>query len=194
MSDRYISTSKRSKQDEERFKVLFRDYFASMCVFAGRYVQDGELARDVVHDVFCKIWENPAEWRGVSNVKNYLYTSVKNRCLDVLRREDIHRRYVEWEEKGEKESSEFFETEMLREEVYRLLDEAIALLPERSRDILLLKLQGLKNQEIADALSISVNTVNTLKANAYKVLRERLQAPYMLSLLLFFKKICFSIH
>lgn len=190
MSNRQ-TTRKRSEQEEEYFKILFRDYFASMCVFADRYLHDGEIARDVVHDVFCRIWENPSELTGVSNVKNYLYTSVKNRSLDVLRRENIHHRYVEWEREKEKEGEEFFESEVLREEVYCLLDRAIQLLPARSREILLLKLQGLKNQEIADKLNISVNSVNTLKANAYKVLREQLRDKYMLSLLLFLKKICF---
>lgn len=193
MSDLYAING-RSNQEEERFKALFRDYFASMCVFAGRYLQDGEMARDVVHDVFCRIWENPSELIGVANVKNYLYTSVRNRCLDALRRENIHQRYLEWEQKEEKESADFFETEMLREEVYRLLDQAIGLLPERSREILILKLRGFKNQEIADRLAISLNTVNTLKANAYKVLREQLREKYHLSLLLFLKNISFSIH
>lgn len=193
MSNRQ-TTSKRSKQEEEYFKILFRDYFASMCVFADRYLHDGEIARDVVHDVFCRIWENPSELTGVSNVKNYLYTSVRNRSLDVLRREDIHHRYVEWQREEGEESEEFFENEMLREEVYRLLDRAIQLLPGRSREILLLKLQGLKNQEIADQLNISVNSVNTLKANAYKVLREQLQGKDLLSLVFFLKKICYSIH
>ena len=44
---------KRGKQEEENFKILFRNYFVSMCVFANRYLEDGEMARDVVHDVFC---------------------------------------------------------------------------------------------------------------------------------------------
>ena len=39
---------KRGKQEEENFKILFRDYFVSMCVFANRYLEDGEMARDVV--------------------------------------------------------------------------------------------------------------------------------------------------
>lgn len=182
---------KRGKQEEENFKILFRDYFVSMCVFANRYLEDGEMARDVVHDVFCGLWENPSELVDVANVKNYLYTSVKNRCLDVLRRENIHHRYVEWEQENEKEREEFFEIETLREDVYRLLDQAIQLLPERTREILLLKLQGLKNQEIADQLHISVNSVNTLKANAYKVLRDQLHDQYFLSLLFFLKKVCF---
>ena len=177
---------KRGKQEEENFKILFRDYFVSMCVFANRYLEDGEMARDVVHDVFCGLWENPSELVDVANVKNYLYTSVKNRCLDVLRRENIHHRYVEWEQANEKEREEFFEIETLREDVYRLLDQAI-----RTREILLLKLQGLKNQEIADQLHISVNSVNTLKANAYKVLRDQLHDQYFLSLLFFLKKVCF---
>ena len=193
MSSRH-TINKRSKQEEESFKILFRDYFAPMCVFADRYLRDGEMSRDVVHDVFCRIWENPSELDGVANVKNYLYTSVKNRCLDVLRREDIHHRYVEWQQNEEKEGEDFFESEVLREEVYRLLDRAIQLLPGRSREILLLKLQGLKNQEIAEKLGVSVNTVNTLKANAYKVLREQLQDKYYLSLLFFLKTICYSIH
>ena len=46
----------RTKQEEEDFKTLFRDYFVSMCIFANRYLEDGEMARDVVHDVFCKLW------------------------------------------------------------------------------------------------------------------------------------------
>ncbi|MFR7876784.1 MAG: LuxR C-terminal-related transcriptional regulator [Butyricimonas paravirosa] len=50
---------------------------------------------------------------------------------------------------------------------------------------------GLKNQEIADQLHISVNSVNTLKANAYKVLRDQLHDQYFLSLLFFLKKVCF---
>ena len=163
MGDPHV-IKKRGKQEEEDFKILFRDNFASMCVFANRYLEDGEMARDVVHDVFCGLWENPS---------------------------DIHHRYVEWEQENEKEREEFFEIETLREDVYRLLDQAIQLLPERTREILLLKLQGLKNQEIADQLHISVNSVNTLKANAYKVLRDQLHDQYFLSLLFFLKKVCF---
>lgn len=189
MSDPNKQLQHRSGQDEEHFKVLFREYFASMCIFAERYLDDGEMAKDVVHDVFCGIWERPSELTGVSNVKNYLYTIVKNRCLDVLRRESVCHRYVERQLAEAKQSEAYFEVEVLREEVYRLLDKAIASLPDRSRDILLLKLQGLKNQEIAEKLNISVNTVNTLKANAYKVLRDLLQDKYLICWLFFLKKI-----
>ena len=80
MGDPHV-IKKRGKQEEEDFKILFRDYFASMCVFANRYLEDGEMARDVVHDVFCRLWENPSELVGVANVKNYLYTSVKTCCV-----------------------------------------------------------------------------------------------------------------
>lgn len=178
----------RSKQDEESFKTLFRTYFSSMCVFAEHYLNDGEMARDVVHDVFCGVWEDLAGLGQVSNVKNYLYTTVKNRCLDIIRREHVRDRCAERLQLEMKESEEFFEGEVLREEVYRMLDDAIQLLPERSREILLLKLEGLKNQEIADRLGVSVNTVNTLKANAYKTLRDELKEKFLLVLLFFFKK------
>ena len=187
MSDRQLYTG-RSKEDEECFKTLFRDYFASMCVFANHYLEDGEMAKDVVHDVFCEIWENPVKSDHVSNMKNFLYTIVKNRCLDILRREHVRQHCVEQLRLEMKEGEEYFEGEVLREELYRMLDEAIQLLPERSREILLLKLQGLKNQEIANKLGVSVNTVNTLKANAYKVLRERIKDRDLFFLLFLLEK------
>lgn len=190
MSDRQLYMG-RSKEDEECFKTLFRDYFASMCVFADHYLDDEEMAKDVVHDVFCEIWENPMRLEHVTNMKNFLYTIVKNRSLDILRREYVRHRCAERLQLEMKENEEYFEEEILREEVYRMLDDAIQLLPERSREILLLKLQGLKNQEIADKLDISVNTVNTLKANAYKVLREQLKDKHLRFLLFFVEKIDF---
>ena len=180
--------------DEERFKNLFHSYFASMCVFAERYLEDREAAKDVVHDVFCRIWEKPEELMAVDSVKNYLYMVVKNRCLNVLRRQCIHHLYSERSLLEVKGSDLFFEKEVAREELYRLLEKAIYTLPDRSQKILLLKLQGLKNQEIAERLNVSVNTVNTLKANAYKVIRVLLKDKYFLCYFLFLQKKRILIH
>lgn len=177
------------KDRKEKFQALFRAYYGSMCVFAARYLGDEEEAKDVVHDMFCHLWENPEELAKVTNERNYLYVLVRNRCLDVLRRREARDRYVRsCPQEEDKEDPVYFDEEVAREELYRLLDEGIKQLPEQGRKIILLKLQGLKNQEIADKLHVALSTVNTLKNNAYKTLRTFLEKRYY-AILLFLTKL-----
>lgn len=62
----------------------------------------------------------------------------------------------------------------IEEEYYRMVHHMIASLPRERREVMLLTLEGKKNEEIATELDISVNTVKTLKKRAYSYLRERL--------------------
>ena len=179
------------RERKERFQRLFRDYFASMCAFATRYLEDGEEAKDVAHDVFCYLWEHPAELERVEDERTYLYVVTRNKCLDILRRRSARSRYEQSVSSEEKEEPAFFSEEVDREELYRLLDEGIRQLPEQGRKIILLKLEGLKNQEIADRLHVALSTVNTLKNNAYKTLRAFLEKRYR-AILLFLTKIKFA--
>lgn len=185
VSGNQITEKKNSTVHEEKFKALFREYFSSMCVFACRYLTDTELSKDIVHDVFAGLWESPGQLDHLLNEKGYLYTLVRNHCLDVLRKQSVRDKYSANVEKSEKESEDFLEIETLREETYRQLDQAINKLPDRSREILRMKLTGMKNQEIAAKLNLSINTVNTLKTNSYKMLRDMLQDKFMICWLFF---------
>lgn len=172
---------------EEQFRILFKEYFASMCLFAARFLSDPELAKDAVHDVFINVWESSAQLNHLENEKGYLYTMVRNHCLDILRKQKVQKKFSESNDWTDKESDDYLEIEMMREETYRLLEQAISRLPERSREILQLKLAGYKNQDIAEKLNLSVNTVNTLKKNSYKLLRNILQDKFLICWILFFK-------
>lgn len=158
-----------------------------MCLFANRYLSDPELSKDAVHDVFIILWESSVQLDKLYNEKGYLYILVRNHCLDILRKQSVRHKYSQSQEWTEKESDDFLEMEILREETYRLLEKAVDRLPERSREILRMKLAGLKNQEIADRLHLSVNTVNTLKKNSYKLLRNLLQDKFLICWILFLK-------
>lgn len=182
-----ILSEKGNSLHEEKFKVLFREYFSSLCIFAYHYLADMELSKDVVHDVFTGLWESTIQLDQLLNEKGYLYTLVRNQCFDVLRKQNVRNRYASTLNLSEKESDEYMEYEILREETYRQLDQAINRLPERSQEILRLKLSGLKNQEIAEKLQLSINTINTLKTNAYKMLRDMLKDKFIFCILFFLR-------
>ena len=134
---------------------------------------------------FFKLWQR-GDIPEVSNVRSWIYTVVYNQCIDVIRRRNLHEQYVHKSQKEHIYEASFFETEVIREDVYAMLDKAIQSLPERSREVILLKLKGYKNSEIGEKLNISVNTVNTLKSNAYKALRSKLQKDSLLSFTIFY--------
>ena len=96
-----------------------------------------------------------------TSVKAYLFTSVRNRCLNAIRERKIR------DEHNNKliEAQLFSGTEdvVIDEDVHRRLQEALDALPDKCREIILLKVvEGKKNKEIAEQLNISMKTVEAL--------------------------------
>lgn len=68
------------------FKKLFDSYFPSLCVFANKFVKDEDLSKDIVQEVFVKIWNKVDEFESEKSMKVYFYLSTKNACFDSLKR------------------------------------------------------------------------------------------------------------
>ncbi len=68
------------------FRLLFENYYPSLCLFCKRYIDDFDVREDIVQNVFVSIWENRRNICVNSSVRNYLITSVRNGCLNYLRR------------------------------------------------------------------------------------------------------------
>lgn len=161
------------KRDKEAFRYLYEYYFAKMVLFAESYLYDEEEARDLVQDLFFHLWKHAGALQVATSVKAYLFTSVRNRCLNVIRDRKIR------DEHNNKlfEAQLFSGTEdvIIDEDVHRRLQEALNSLPDKCREIILLKVvEGKKNKEIAEQLNIAETTVKTQVQRAYRMLRERL--------------------
>ncbi|EXY88603.1 RNA polymerase sigma factor, sigma-70 family protein [Bacteroides fragilis str. 3998T(B)3] len=129
-----------------------------------------------------------------TNLTAYLFTSIKNRCLDYLRKWVLEQETAqgvqdefEMELRMKYDSLEIFNTQFSDEtDIGELLDNALQKLPERCRNIFIMnKLEGKKQKEIAEELNLSINTVESQMGIAYKKLREELKDCLPLFIFLF---------
>ncbi len=159
------------KREIKAFKYLFENFYASLCIFAQKYVNDDEAVLDIVQDAFIYFWEKEKDITSINSAKSYLYKTVRNKSLNYLRNSNKEANaYMEYFE-----SELYFRDNIIEEETYQIIYNEIGVLPPQSQRVIEMSLDGLKNNEIAESLGISVNTVKTLKLRAFKSLRIKLK-------------------
>lgn len=125
-----------------------------------------------------KLYESREEFETVDNAKAFLYTIARRLYFNHYK----HLRVVENlypELSGEEANDENYLQEVTLRETIRILYAAIDRLPPQSKKIILLNLQGKNNNEVAEELNISVNTVKSLKKSAYMTLRKYVGKEYL---------------
>lgn len=170
--------------DEEAFRSLFFEFFSSLCVFSHRYIDDWDTCEDIVQDTFFKIWKNRKSIEISTSSRNFLVTSVRNSCIDYLRKQNMVR---VWQEREAQEKTKYVPDDLYSHiELEQMLLEALAKLPENIRNVFELnRFDGKSYKEIAEEQGISVKTVEAHISKALKILRVELK-DYLPLLLLFF--------
>lgn len=180
--------------DKKAFEQLFREWYVRLCLYAESIVRDRDMAEDVVQNVFCGLWEKRQEMQIRESVKAYLYRSVYHAALNTLKHEKVKLAFLDFIQKQGSTAENNIEYLMNKENHDRLVLEVnrvIGRLPEQCRDIFRMsRFEGMKNQQIAFELNISVRTVEVQLYRAMKRLREELQhlKGYRLFLLFLFRK------
>ena len=173
-----MSNSYDSTWDENLFRQNYDAYYKALVVFAMKFIVSQELAEDIVQDVFFAVWQNRVDMCNKSAVRSYLFTGVRNRCIDSLRRGNMMSSYIrdvtESNSAFSKQSVEEIENEIFTEEVFVKLFESIDKLSPRQREILKLNMEGKKLTETADMLNVTYDTVKTQKKRAIEALRKSL--------------------
>lgn len=182
MEDKNLLT-RIKKNDGKAFEELFRRYFAALHNYAIFYTSSSQLAEDIIHDVFCKIWETRKTLAIHTSIKSYLYRSVHNNCIQYLRHLKIIRQHDKKQEARLEEAllmnRLFFETglsKLMEKEIEGLVDEAIDKLPDKTREIYVMsRNQHKRNSEIAKKLNITEKTVEYHISRALLLLRDELK-------------------
>ena len=163
--------------DEEVFDHIYRYYFRGLCAFCSQYVTLSE-SEEIVQDTMMWLWENRATFvpDATSSLRQYLITSVKRRCFNVLRRQE--KEILEessWFEQEQDDFYEFIDLSVVNE-LQSLIQEAIDELPSSYRQAFTMhRFQNKNRQEIAETLQVSIKTVDYRIQQSLKILRERLK-------------------
>jgi RNA polymerase sigma-70 factor (family 1) len=163
--------------DEAAFETLFHRYVPNIQPVLVSLVQSDAVARDLIQDIFLSIWINRFKLTEIEVPNNWIFRIVYNRAYTWLEKQAV-RQKVHQQISAVQLPVNAIQTEerVLYAETARLVQQAIHTLPPQTKKIYLLsREQGLKNQEIADTLQLSVNTVKNTLVNACKTIKEYLE-------------------
>lgn len=159
---------------EQAFGELFEAYHQQLGEYVFRLTDSVPVAEEIVQDVFIKLWLKRQSLPQLSSFTNYLFILLRNQTLSYLRKHASERtRYLQWAASLEQPEEAPDETS---EQYAAWLEEAVAQLPERQREIFVLsRYHRLTRQQIAAKLDITDNTVKTHLERAVKAIRAHVQ-------------------
>lgn len=180
------STNRQTGIDEKDYKILFETYYSALCHFAAGYLSGHDTAEEIVQQVFINLWNQRETIDPEKQVKSYLFTSVKNRCLNHIRDHKKFRSYY-LDIEAEMEIP-VAETDLISEqELEKRIAQALDKLPEKCREVFgLCRFEEMKYHEVAQKLKISVKTVEAQMSKAMRILREELKGLWLFFILHYF--------
>ena len=170
-----FSHRKIQQGDIKEFERLFRKLYPSLCLYAIKFLKDMDSAEEVVQDLFYTYWENRGQIQIKTSLKAYLYQATKNKCLKVIEHNAVRQKHADSTMLNLDEQVDQPQT-LEANELSEIIDKTLNQLPERCRKIFKMsRFDGLKYNEIAKELSISVKTVEADMGKALKLFRTNLK-------------------
>jgi RNA polymerase sigma-70 factor, ECF subfamily len=161
--------------DTGQFESLFRSSYVSLVRYAKTMIKDHDTAEEIVQDLFFRLWQDKENLKIESSLNGYLFRSVHNRCLHFIEHNRVIARHAEEisysQSENQESPSDILNYKELQEKIARIIEK----LPERCGKIFTMsRFEGLKYNEIAEKLSVSVKTVEANMGRALKEFRKEL--------------------
>lgn len=168
--------------NSDSFESLFKSHFKDLVGYVCSYVNDEEVSKDIVHDVFLVVLKNEKNLDTSYSLKSYLFTLSKNYALNYLK----HLRVVAMNEREVVEALQNADEELDNyEQRMARLNEKLDELPEKQREVLMkCFVEGRTYKDVADEMGISVNSVKTHISRGLKFLRNELKEEMVMLFLL----------
>jgi len=181
--------SELAKGNEKALNFLMDLHHHSLSVYAYSLSHDTDTAKDIVQNVFIRLWEKRDDIQKIQSIKDFLYKSVYNEFINQYRK-DI-RRSLAYNKKHTQALSyivESLDEDLLKKQV-GIVKLEIEKLPSRCKETFLLSKQdGLTNAEIANYMKVSTKTVERQITKAFDILRTKLKSDISPLLFLLFSR------
>ena len=169
--------------DIAAFERLFRAFAADLVAFAESYVDSEDEAEEVVHVVFCWLWEHRFTLERPKSARAYLFAAVRNRALNAVRDKRTETAFRERVSRAAQtaapQGAPAPDSELASRDIEHALAKALREMPVRCREVYtLIREQGFTYAEVADALGIAPKTVEIHMSRSLAILRQRL-APWL---------------
>jgi RNA polymerase sigma-70 factor (ECF subfamily) len=180
------------KGKKKAFKKIFTIYYPRLEKYACHFIANHQEAEDIVQDVFIQVWENSKSIKTDSNFDSYLFTLVRNRCLNALKKQSVEQKYIDKIQVKSEElynmsfgiDDEFLPMETL---LHQELEKIIVEMPERCQSVFRLKwFEGKKIREISEIMGISSTMVDKHLANGMEIMRQKMKPEMFLFFYLMF--------
>lgn len=160
--------------NKQAFDEVFLKHFKSLHAYAFAIIKEKDDAEEIVQNVFVRIWTKREQLKTDGFLKPFLYRSVHNESLNYLKHQKVRSNFNVHYAEVVKNDTGNLNTELMATELEKNIHSAINELPEKCRNIFQLsRFDQMKYQEIADALNISIKTVENQMGKALKILRLR---------------------
>ncbi len=164
-------------RNPEVFDGIFKQYSKPLFYYAAKFVDD-EIARDIVQDVFVKLWSDSITVR--QSLNSLLFTMTRNSCLQYLEKQKVRNKYLHSTrfilQEEELQFYMFEKTSLIEQELEAKLNEVLNSLPNRCRQIFVMsRFENKKNREIAEELDISVKAVEKQITKALATIRSEMK-------------------
>lgn len=154
--------------NEDAFRFLYKKYSHRILKFSAKILGDEESARDVLQDVFIKVYNNRNQFNG-TNFKAWVYTIAKNCCVNVMRNNRPHDELIEDIEYG-------YTPNHTDPSLKSAIDVALSKLSIEFREVIILKdYEDYSYNEIVEILNIDLNLVKVRLFRARAILRKLLE-------------------
>ncbi len=153
---------------EDEFKHIFIPYHSKLYRIAFRFVQDSDIASDMVQEVYIKLWSQREKLISIKNKEAYSVICLRNFCLDHLKKT---KKEISFEQLSDKKAIE--EIPDWSDET-KIIQKILETLPEQQRTAFWLKhWEEYSNEEIEEQLGMSAVNLRVSLSRARKSIKEQ---------------------
>lgn len=175
-----------SNGDEEAFTTLFDQWKNKLYFFVLKISNSQQIAEDVVQDVFVKLWLNRAKLNGVDNFNAWLFRIAQNHLISGMRRMALETNILAEIQAKNPIQLENADQALLLKQLEEKIQDAVNSLPHRQKQIYTMtRIEGLKQDEIAKELKLSISTIQNHMTEALKNIKKQIEKDYTSSIYIY---------